>query len=220
MATTSSTWSSRAARCCERFDYDYPQMRASGYAWPIVDMRLKYVRPPRSASALKVRAEITEWENRLRIDYVIRDAAERRSADQGAHHPGRGQLRTGRCTSSVPPCCGSGWECTRMTCAPASCRAARRWRARCSGAAAVSALDAVCARLTRGAASIAWRVRADATARGIPASAAFAAGDSCWRADAAFCGAREAPFASDARRDDASALEPRNARRASHARLD
>jgi acyl-CoA thioester hydrolase len=58
-----------------RFDYDYPKMRESGYAWPIVDMRLKYVRSAVFGQCLKVRAEIVEWENRLRIDYLIRDAA-------------------------------------------------------------------------------------------------------------------------------------------------
>ncbi|ODS60390.1 MAG: 4-hydroxybenzoyl-CoA thioesterase [Acidovorax sp. SCN 68-22] len=64
------------ARCAllQRFEYDYPQMRESGYAWPIVDMRLKYVRPVAFGQRLKVRASVTEWENRLRIDYLIRDA--------------------------------------------------------------------------------------------------------------------------------------------------
>ncbi len=35
------------ARCAllRRFDYDYPQMQASGYLWPIVDCHLKYIRP-------------------------------------------------------------------------------------------------------------------------------------------------------------------------------
>lgn len=56
-----------------KFDYDYPRMRASGYAWPIVDMRLKYVRPAELGQRLTVRAEIVEWENRLRIAYRIRD---------------------------------------------------------------------------------------------------------------------------------------------------
>src|SRR5947209_7428282 len=28
-----------------KFGYDYPRMRESGYGWPVVDMRLKYVRP-------------------------------------------------------------------------------------------------------------------------------------------------------------------------------
>ena len=65
------------ARCAllDRFDYGYRQMQASGYAWPVVDMRLKYVRPAELGQRLVVRAEITEWENRLRIDYLIRDAA-------------------------------------------------------------------------------------------------------------------------------------------------
>lgn len=65
------------ARCAllQRFDYDYPQMRESGYAWPIVDLRAKYVRSARFGQKLKVRAEIVEWENRLKIDYQVSDAA-------------------------------------------------------------------------------------------------------------------------------------------------
>jgi len=65
------------ARCAllERFDYGYLRMRESGYGWPIVDLRLKYSRPAVFGQPLKVRAEIVEWENRLKIDYLIRDAA-------------------------------------------------------------------------------------------------------------------------------------------------
>jgi acyl-CoA thioester hydrolase len=65
------------ARCAllQRFDYDYLQMHASGYIWPIVDLRAKYVRSARIGQKLKVRAEIVEWENRLRIDYLVSDAA-------------------------------------------------------------------------------------------------------------------------------------------------
>lgn len=57
-----------------KFDYDYPRMRESGYAWPVVDMHLKYVRPVTFGQKLVMKASITEWENRLRIDYVLRDA--------------------------------------------------------------------------------------------------------------------------------------------------
>ena len=37
------------ARCAllQSFDYDYPQMRESGYLWPIVDLRTKYLRSAR-----------------------------------------------------------------------------------------------------------------------------------------------------------------------------
>lgn len=54
-----------------KFDYDYLQMRASGYAWPIVDMRLKYVGPVRYGQRIRIKASIVEWENRLRIDYLV-----------------------------------------------------------------------------------------------------------------------------------------------------
>lgn len=64
------------ARCAllARFNYDYPQMSESGFAWPIVDMRLKYIKPARFGQQLLIRAEITEWESRLKINYLIRDA--------------------------------------------------------------------------------------------------------------------------------------------------
>ncbi len=64
------------ARCAllQRLGYDVPQMRESGYAWPIVDMRLKYVRSIEYGQRVKVRARIVEWENRLRIEYLMSDA--------------------------------------------------------------------------------------------------------------------------------------------------
>jgi acyl-CoA thioester hydrolase len=65
------------ARCAllRSFDYDYPRMRESGYLWPIVGCKLKYVRPARYGQRVIVRATLREWENRLRMDYLIRDAA-------------------------------------------------------------------------------------------------------------------------------------------------
>ncbi|MFZ5525811.1 MAG: acyl-CoA thioesterase [Pseudomonadota bacterium] len=57
-----------------RFDYDYPQMKESGYAWPIVDLRLKYVRSLVYGQKVRIRARIVEWENRLKIDYQVRCA--------------------------------------------------------------------------------------------------------------------------------------------------
>jgi len=56
-------------------DYDYPQMRDSGYAWPVVECRLKYVRPARYGQKLRVTARLMEYENRLKIAYEIFDAA-------------------------------------------------------------------------------------------------------------------------------------------------
>ncbi|MDN3381241.1 acyl-CoA thioesterase [Pseudoalteromonas sp. APC 3358] len=64
------------ARCelLRLFDYDYPQMHESGYAWPIVDMQIKYVASAVFTQKIKVAAYLKEYENRLRIDYVIIDS--------------------------------------------------------------------------------------------------------------------------------------------------
>ncbi|MBB1377112.1 thioesterase family protein [Pseudoalteromonas sp. SR43-2] len=64
------------ARCelLRLFDYDYPQMHESGYAWPIVDMQIKYVASAVFTQKIKVAAYLKEYENRLRIDYVITDS--------------------------------------------------------------------------------------------------------------------------------------------------
>jgi acyl-CoA thioester hydrolase len=63
---------------CALFDsiaYNYVQMKASGYAWPVIDMQLRYVSPATFGQRLKLRAEIVEWESRLKIDYLITDAS-------------------------------------------------------------------------------------------------------------------------------------------------
>ena len=65
------------ARCAllQSIGYDYPQMKASGFAWPVVDLHIRYPRPARYGQTLKVRAMIREYDPRLRIAYVITDAA-------------------------------------------------------------------------------------------------------------------------------------------------
>lgn len=65
------------ARCAllRTIGYDYPQMCESGYAWPVVDMRVRYSRPLRYGQRVAIRATIVEWDNRLKIDYEVRDVA-------------------------------------------------------------------------------------------------------------------------------------------------
>lgn len=53
--------------------YNYPEMAASGYVWPIVDMQIKYVKPARLAQKLAIRATLLEYENRIKIGYRISD---------------------------------------------------------------------------------------------------------------------------------------------------
>ncbi|HAU5566277.1 TPA: acyl-CoA thioesterase [Serratia fonticola] len=56
-------------------NYSYAEMTASGFVWPVVDTRVKYRQPLRCEEVIRVEARITEYENRLRIDYVIRNVA-------------------------------------------------------------------------------------------------------------------------------------------------
>lgn len=63
------------ARCAllRMFDYDYPEMKASGYLWPVVECHLKYVRPALYNQQLRVEATLLEFENRIKIGYEIFD---------------------------------------------------------------------------------------------------------------------------------------------------
>ena len=63
------------ARCklLDLIDYNYPQMQESGYFWPIIDVRLRYIAPARFKSIIRVEATLVEWEHRLKINYQITD---------------------------------------------------------------------------------------------------------------------------------------------------
>lgn len=63
-------------RCAllDKLQHNYMQMRESGYGWPVIDLQLRYVRPAVFGQRLIVRADLIEWENRLKIHYLISDA--------------------------------------------------------------------------------------------------------------------------------------------------
>lgn len=66
-----------------QIDYDYPQMQASGYAWPIVETHVRFINAARYGQALRIIASLHEWENRLRIDYLIMDIATSQTLAKG-----------------------------------------------------------------------------------------------------------------------------------------
>lgn len=63
------------ARCklLEEIGYSYAAMGQSGYIWPVIDMRIRYPQPLRFGQVVMVRCEIAEFENRLRLKYLIAD---------------------------------------------------------------------------------------------------------------------------------------------------
>ena len=65
------------ARCAllEKIDFGYRVMAETGYLWPVVDLRVKYVRPIRFGQEVKVTATMAEYEHRLKIGYRLADLA-------------------------------------------------------------------------------------------------------------------------------------------------
>jgi len=65
------------ARCAllDSFGYGYDAMRESGFMWPVIDMRTRYIKPVRFGQHIVVKATLREWENRLLIDYLVSDQA-------------------------------------------------------------------------------------------------------------------------------------------------
>jgi len=63
------------ARCdlLDKIDYGYMKMRSSGYAWPIIDLRIRYAKPLKFRQKIIVQAHLIEWQNRLKINYQIVD---------------------------------------------------------------------------------------------------------------------------------------------------
>ena len=73
------------ARCklLDQFHYNYKQMLASGYAWPVIESHVRYVQGIEFEQKIRVRAILKEWENRLKIEYQIFDADSGRKLTKG-----------------------------------------------------------------------------------------------------------------------------------------
>lgn len=50
-------------------------MMESGYGWPIVELQVKYVKAARVGERLRVLASLTEWRQRVAINYLVTSAA-------------------------------------------------------------------------------------------------------------------------------------------------
>jgi acyl-CoA thioester hydrolase len=61
------------ARCAllEQINYSYAEMAESGFMWPIVDTRVKFIQPVYFDQEILVKAILDEWEYRLRISYEV-----------------------------------------------------------------------------------------------------------------------------------------------------
>lgn len=54
--------------------YNYAEMVESGYAWPVIEMHVRYAQGLHYQQRIRVRAMLVEYENRLKVEYIIHDA--------------------------------------------------------------------------------------------------------------------------------------------------
>lgn len=61
------------ARCVllDKIGYGYREMKTSGYAFPVTDMKVKYIRPLFFGDRVRAKAFLEEYEDRLRIKYEL-----------------------------------------------------------------------------------------------------------------------------------------------------
>lgn len=64
------------ARCAllEKIGYGYPQMTSSGYAFPVTDIKVKYIKPLFFQQKVQAIATLEEYESILRISYILQNA--------------------------------------------------------------------------------------------------------------------------------------------------
>lgn len=64
------------ARCVllDKIGYNYNEMEDFGIAWPIVKLDVKYIKPIVFGQEFIVKATLLEYENRLKISYIIYDS--------------------------------------------------------------------------------------------------------------------------------------------------
>jgi acyl-CoA thioester hydrolase len=64
------------ARCeaLKKINYGYQEMRNTGFIWPVIEIKVRYPRPARFEQTILVRAELVEWENRMRFQYEVVDS--------------------------------------------------------------------------------------------------------------------------------------------------
>jgi acyl-CoA thioester hydrolase len=63
------------AALLRKIDYDYPQMEASQFLWPIIEAHVRFVQPLLYAQRVQIQAGLVEWENRMKIEYLVCDTA-------------------------------------------------------------------------------------------------------------------------------------------------
>ena len=93
------------ARCelLDLLDYNYMQMEASGFMWPVIDSQLKYIKPAKFEMDIKVTAILVEYEFRLKIKYLIENAKTGERLNKGHTCHVAVNIKSGEMQLNSPP---------------------------------------------------------------------------------------------------------------------
>jgi acyl-CoA thioester hydrolase len=58
----------------DKIGYCYDEMEKTGYAFPVIEISVKFMRPLTFRDRIRIKAILVEYENRLKIQYEIRNA--------------------------------------------------------------------------------------------------------------------------------------------------
>lgn len=74
------------ARCAflAEISHDYNVMRESGYAYPVVKLDLKYIKPATFGQKIRVELNVLEFESSLKIEYSIKELATQTKLTRGS----------------------------------------------------------------------------------------------------------------------------------------
>jgi len=87
----------------DKVNYNYREMKESGYSWPVIDLRIRYAKPAHFGQEVEVVASLAEYDLRLKIDYLIRDAVSGTRLTKGHTIQVAVDQRTGEMLLGSPP---------------------------------------------------------------------------------------------------------------------
>jgi acyl-CoA thioester hydrolase len=88
----------------DRIGFGLDAMIGSGYLWPVVSFRVKYIRAARYGDQLRVQASLVEWESRLEINYLILDRKDKGRVARAQTVQVAVEKETGTLQFASPPC--------------------------------------------------------------------------------------------------------------------
>lgn len=101
------------ARCelLGMFNYGYTEMAKSGYSWPVVDLRVKYIKSALFDHTIRVAAELVEFENRIKIEYMIYDQQSGERLNKAHSTQVAVDMATGEMQFVAPPIVAERLQC-------------------------------------------------------------------------------------------------------------